>query len=302
MKKHINLLVTISFFTLLAFISGCKKDEYSFGTLKTPTNVTLTPTLVGATATAIYGDSTGRVNFLAKATDALQYKIDYGDGTSLQISDTGVFKHQYNNALKGLYDYIVTINAIGTGGSTSTLSKKISVYTSHQIPVDIITALTNNSTRTWVTDKNATGHFGVGPNTEFAPIWYAAAPNTREACAYDDEITFSTDGSGRIFINVDNKGASFIIGAATSFYGLSGGDNCYSIATSGVKLLGFAQATSGSTPANSTGEQFTVPGNGIINFATGSKTYEILAASDTKLFLRNIGADGNSWYQKLIAK
>jgi hypothetical protein len=105
-----------------------------------------------------------------------------------------------------------------------------------------------------------------------------------------------------MYINVDNKGTSFIIGAATATYGLSGGDNCYSIATIGTKTLGFAAATSGSTAANSTGEQFTVPGNGIINFATGSKVYEILAISSSNMFLRNIGADGNAWYQKLIAK
>jgi hypothetical protein len=45
-----------------------------------------------------------------------------------------------------------------------------------------------------------------------------------------------------------------------------------------------------------------VPGNGIINFGTGGTTYEILSASATSIHLRNIGADGNSWYQKLKAK
>jgi hypothetical protein len=292
----------ISFLVLLIAFGGCKKETYKFGSLKTPTNLTLTPTIVGQSGIAPNGDSTGRVTFAATATDALLYKMDYGDGSSTDTSYSGNFKHQYNNALKGLYEYTVTINAIGTGGSTSTVSKKISVYTSHQIPASIITALTNNSSRIWITDKAATGHFGVGPNTSFYPDWYAATPDSRDACAYDDEITFSTDGSGRIFINVDNKGQSFIIAAATSFYGLSGGDNCYTIATSGIKTLAFAQASSGSTPANSTGEQFTVPGNGIINFATGSKTYEILSASATNMFLRNIGADGNAWYQKLKVK
>ena len=44
------------------------------------------------------------------------------------------------------------------------------------------------------------------------------------------------------------------------------------------------------------------PGNGIINFGTGGTTYEILSITDTQVHLRNIGADGNSWYQKLIKK
>jgi hypothetical protein len=103
-------------------------------------------------------------------------------------------------------------------------------------------------------------------------------------------------------MTVNNKGASFSIGAATGFYGFSGGDNCYPINTGGTKLLAFMNATSGSTPAVSTQIQFMVPGNGIINFGTGGTVYEILSISNTSLHLRNIGADGNSWYQKLKPK
>jgi hypothetical protein len=62
------------------------------------------------------------------------------------------------------------------------------------------------------------------------------------------------------------------------------------------------EATTASTSANSTRIQFTVPGNGIINFGTGGTTYEILLISATGINLRNIGADGNSWYQKLKNK
>ena len=61
-------------------------------------------------------------------------------------------------------------------------------------------------------------------------------------------------------------------------------------------------ATSGSTPAVSSGIQFNVPGNGIINFGTGGTTYEIIKYTATTVTLRNIGADGNAWYQKLIVK
>jgi len=72
--------------------------------------------------------------------------------------------------------------------------------------------------------------------------------------------------------------------------------------TGGNKQLAFMDATSASTPANSTRIQFTVPGNGIINFGTGGTTYEILSVSATAIHLRNIGIDGNSWYQKLKVK
>jgi len=101
---------------------------------------------------------------------------------------------------------------------------------------------------------------------------------------------------------VNNKGASFSIGAATTFYGFGGGDGCYAINTGGLKSLIFMNSTTNSTPAQSTQIQFTVPGNGIINFGTGGTSYEILSITDTQIHLRNLGADGNSWYQKLIKK
>ena len=78
---------------------------------------------------------------------------------------------------------------------------------------------------------NAPGHFGVGPNNEFAPIWYSATPNSREPCAYDEDITFSKDANDNVKMSIDNKGASFSIGAATAFYGFAGGDGCYAINT-----------------------------------------------------------------------
>lgn len=61
-------------------------------------------------------------------------------------------------------------------------------------------------------------------------------------------------------------------------------------------------ATSASTSANSTRIQFVVPGNGIVNFGTGGTTYEILSISTNNINIRNIGIDGNAWYQKLKAK
>jgi hypothetical protein len=176
------------------------------------------------------------------------------------------------------------------------------VFVAFVIPAPILSALTGGSSKVWVTDRSTPGHFGVGPNDAFSPIWYSAGPDTREACAYDDEITFSKNANDQVFMNVNNFGASFSIGAASAFYGFGGGDNCFSIPPGGNKQLIFQDATSSSTPAQSTRIQFTVPGNGIINFGTGGTVYEILEITPTTMHLRNIGIDGNSWYQKLKVK
>lgn len=276
-------------------LAGCKKDEHSFGEIITPTNLTMDATVLAVSAPNPNGDGRGDVNIVVSAENALTYKYTFGDGETLVTTETNV-THRYRNP--GTNNYNVVVSAIGTGGATSTASELITVFVAFEIPADMMTAITNNASKVWITDKNANGHFGVGPNDAFDPIWYAAAPNTREACAYDDEITFAQDGP-RITMNVNNLGASFSIGAATSFYGFSGGDNCYGINTGGLKSLVFMDATSASTPAQSTRIQFVVPGNGIINFGTGGTTYEILSVSPTAMHIRNIGADGNAWYQKL---
>ena len=299
MIKKFQIVNILSLACIVFVLAGCKKEEYKFGEIKTPTDLAITTVVVGTDASNPNGNGTGRVTITASASNTLTYKIDFGDGVT-QMVPTGTLTYKYNSP--GTFDYTITVNAVGTGGSVTTLSKKITVFVAFEIPTYIVSSLTGGSSKVWVTDKDEVGHFGVGPANEFSPIWYAAPPNTREACAYDDEITFSKDANNNIFMSIDNKGQSFAIGAASAFYGFGGGDACFNIVAAGNRKLAFMDATTGSTTANSTRIQFMVPGNGIINFGTGGVMYEILSISDTQIHLRNIGSDGNSWYQKLKVK
>jgi hypothetical protein len=294
-----NFITLGIFCSLLLIFNGCKKEKYSFGEITAPTDLVMTTTVAGVDGANPNGDGSGNVLITVTSKNALNYKIDFGDGTS-QMVPSGTINYKYN--IPGTSDFMITVNAIGKGGATSTISKKVKVFVAFVIPTAIVNALTGGTSKVWVTDKAAVGHFGVGPTTGFYPDWYAAAPNTREACAYDDEITFSLGTNNRISMSIDNKGTSFSIGAATGFYGFAGGDGCYAINTGGTKQLTFMNATSGSTSAQSSQIQFSVPGNGIINFGTGGTSYEIINYTSTTVFLRNIGADGNAWYQKLIVK
>lgn len=293
-------ILSACLFTGLLAIGSCKKESYSFGDIKAPSDLTLTATVAGADAANPEGNGSGAVTLTASSKDALTYIFDFGDGTSTQPVPTGTIVKKFTNP--GTSTYTVTVNAIGTGGAISTISKKVTVYVRFEIPEAIITALTGGSSKTFVTDRNAMGHFGVGPADGFTPSWYAAAPNTRAECAYDDEITFSVDANKNISMTVNNKGESFLTKAGTGVYGVSGDDACYAVNTGGTRKLAFMDATSGSTAAVSTRIQFIVPGNGIINFGTGGKAYEILKATNNTIFLRNIGTDGNAWYQQLIVK
>lgn len=296
MLKNINIL-GISMLIALICLNSCKKKDYSFGNLVTPTGLSLDATILGVDPSNPDGDGSGEISIIAKAGGAISYKIDYGDGTHGMVSD-GKITHKYSSP--GTNEYTITVNAIGTGGIITTLSKKVKIFVLFNIPEEILEALTGTGSKVWISANDVVGHFGVGPTDGFLPSWYEAGPNQRDACAYDDEVTFSRDVANRVSMTVDNKGTSFTTEAP--FYGINGPEGCYAIGTNETKPLAFSAATSGATADQSTGIKFRVPGNGLIIFGTGGTEYEIISISENQIFLRNIGADGNAWYQKLKPK
>jgi hypothetical protein len=297
MKTKIKALITICLAAIVIVIS-CKKQEYSFGKIITPKDLTLSTVIEGANAANPAGAGSGNVTVSTSATDAISYKIDFGDGTFKLVSGGDVL-HKYSNP--GTADYTIVVTAIGTGGVTSTTTKKITVFVAFNIPDAIVQNLTKGSSQTWVIDRLTLGHVGVGPADAYTSSYYSAAPNERSECLYDDEVTFTKDGTG-INMTVNNKGQSFFIAAATQFYGKAGGDNCYDLDVTGTRKLVFMDATSASTAANSTRIQFTVPGNGLISLGTGGSTYEIMELTETGITLRCISIDGLAWYQKFKLK
>ncbi|MES2277524.1 MAG: PKD domain-containing protein [Bacteroidota bacterium] len=298
MKINIKAIIAVLIVTTISF-NSCKKPEYSFGALKTPSSLALTATVAGVSASTPNGGGTGAVAIATTASDVITYKIDFGDGNT-QIVPTGVINYKYNNP--GTFNYTITVTAIGTGGVTSTISKMVTVFVAYTIPTDIVQNMTGGTSKVWITDNTTPGHVGVGPVDGFTPSYYAAAPNERSPCLYDDLITFTKDAGGNILLSINNNGQSFFIAASTAFYGTAGGDGCYTLDVSAARKLAFMDATSASTTANSTRVQFIVPGNGLINFGTGGNTYEILSLTATTMSLRNIGIDGLAWYQKLKVK
>lgn len=296
-----NTFKILSITTILATLifSGCKKEEFYFGNMKTPSSLSLATTIQGVSTSNPYGDGSGKVTITLSAGNVINYKVDFGDGQTKMLS-SGSYVYKYNNP--GTAEYIITVNAVGTGGIVSTTTTKIKVFVAFEIPADILQNLTGGSSKTWICDKEASAHFGVGPIDTFYPDWYAATPNQRDPEVYNDEITFTKGPIGNITMVLDNKGQTFVIGAALPYYGLTGAEGVFAINTSGSKNLVFMGATSASTSANSTRIQFMVPGNGLVNVGLGSNTYEILSLSETNMNLRTIGADGNAWYQKLKVK
>ena len=268
-----NIKSIIIILLLLTGFNSCRKTDYSFGNIKTPSNITITTNIQGANTANPTGDGSGNITVSVTATDAITYKIYFGNGDSV-LTPLGTASYKYT--VLDTNTYTITVNAIGTAGAMSSLSKQVKVLYKYQIPANILANLTKGTSKTW--------------------------PNEKPSCAYGSMVTFTQVGTNGMTINDNNGGSSFLIGAATSFYGQSGGDGCYPITTGGTKTLGFSAANSGSNSSNSTGVQFTVPGNGIIGFGTGGSTYEIISLSSTVMMVRNIGSDGNAWYQILKAQ
>ncbi len=299
MNKNIFKNALLVFASAIAFAS-CQKTEYTFGDLASPSDLTLTATVTGVDAANPGGNGSGAVAITTTASKVITYKIDFGDGKVLMVP-SGTINYKYTTP--GTNDYTITVSAVGVGGSISNISKKVKVYVAFEIPAAILQNLTGGSSKRWACDKDADGHFGVGPNDGFAPIWYAAGANSRAADGfYDDEITFAKDANNQVTMDVDNKGNTFVLGAAVGFYGLSGAEGQYPLVTKGVKKLAFMNASSASTPAISTRIEFSVPGNGIVCIGMGSTNYEILSLTSTTMMLRTIGKDGLAWYQKLKVK
>ncbi len=302
-----NKIVLILLFATIGMLSiTCKKAEYTFGNITAPTNVTMSVTVQGFdNVNRKGGDSTGIVTLSVSGTNALAYRANFGDSTDSAIQTFTGTTYKYTYRKNGAFNYNITVNAIGTGGALTTVSTNIYIFVSYKLDSTIRKKLTGDNSKVWVIDNNASGNVGVGPILTFSPDYYAANPNERSACLYDDEITFTNDPVAHaIYMTLDNKGESFIINAATSFYGkgTNAGDNCYAIDPGGKKMLQFMEATSASTTDISTRKQFRVPGNGLVAFGTGATNYEILSLTETSMVLRSIGSDGLAWYQKLKVK
>lgn len=293
-----NIIYTLLLMVAVSILIGsCTKTKYSFGPIKTPTDISIAPTIIGATTASPTGDGSGKVRITLTGKNAISYKVLWGDGDS-SLTSLDTVSHIYTTLDTNLYT--ITVNAIGTGGATSTLSKQIKVLYEFPIPADVMTAFTSGSTKTWVPYADTVANFGVGPASDYTPDYYAAQPNEKPACAYAGVITFTKTGASSISINVDNNGQSFLIAAATAFYGQSGGDGCYVVTTGGTLPISFSGANTGG--GNSPGFQFKVPGNGLVGFGTGGTTYQVTFLSNHTMILRDIGSDGNAWYQILKAQ
>jgi hypothetical protein len=314
MKTNIKYILGL-FIVALTFIS-CNEEEYSLGELSAPANVVINAEVVGVDATHPNGDGSGSVKITVTGDNALSYKIDYDANTPLDLVylPTGMTTKKYTSV--GVNTYRITVVAYGKGGSSTNVTKDVTVRSDFTVAPEIVTALTNNTSKTWVVDKSVAGHLGVGPwnVASIRPEWWAGGVNEKVAsanCFYTATFTFAkVASSGTYSLQVATPDGAFTkTGSLTTLPGIpgSGDEGCYNYG-GGTSAFSFIPASSGAPVVitnadNSTSTQTSILLSGVdtfIGYGAVQKEYEILVITPTYLYVRVQGTEtGNAWYLKL---
>ncbi len=310
MKRIFKDLVGV--FVVFITLYSCENKNYSLGDLTAPSNIVISTEIVGATTATPNGDGSGDVKITVTADNALSYKVDYDANTPLDLVflPTGSVTKKYTNV--GLNTYRITAVVYGKGGTSSTVTKDISVRSDFRPDPSIVSNLTGGTSKTWVVDKSSPGHFGVGPwsDSSFRPEWWAAGVNEKVAsanCFYTSTFTFAKDATtGNFTLQVTCPDGAFTkTGSLTTLPGIpgSGAEGCYSY-SGGTGAFSFIPSSTG-VPASapSTKTAIMLSGNAtFIGYGATQKEYEIMVISPTYLYLRVQGTEtGNAWYMKLKA-
>jgi hypothetical protein len=307
MKRIFKYLLGL--FVVLVVGYSCSEPNYTMGDLTAPTNIVINAEIVGATTASPTGDGSGDVKITITAENALAYKVDYDANTALDLVylSTGSVTKKYTNL--GTNTYRITAVVYGKGGTSSTLTKDVTVRSDFNVASSIVTNLTGGTSKTWVVDKSVAGHFGVGPwsNSSAGPEWWAASVNEKVACCncfYTAAFTFTKVAAGGYTLKVASPDGVFTkTGSLTTLPGIpgSGDEGCYSYA-GGTAAFSFAPSSTGiPASAPSTKTAILLAGNTTyIGYGALQKEYEIMVITSTYLYLRVQGTEtGNAWYIKM---
>lgn len=297
--KFLIILLAVGF-----TFNACQKEEYSLGDLTAPTNLVINTEIEGVSATYPYGEGSGNVMITAHADDALAYKIDFGASGDLNFVPlvNGMVTKKYTTT--GVNDYTITVVAYGKGGTSTVMTKNITVRSDFSPTPELVTNLTNNTTKTWIVDKDVPGHMGVGPwSGSRTPGWWTAAINEKVACCncfYTSKFIFSKSGTN-FTLQVQNPDGAFTkTGALTNLPGIpaSGDEGCYSY-SGGTGSFSFVP-TDSEIPG-STNTQISLSNNATyIAYGATQSVYEIVEITADYMYIRVQGTEtGNAWYFKM---
>lgn len=308
MKKFSKYLI-IALAGLLVVFTACNKDEHELGDLVAPTNLNVSFDIQGVDADNPYGDGSGFVRVTAKASNAITYVFDFGDGQNKLVVPDG--DTLYRLTINGVNLYNVNVSAIGTGGLQTTKVEQIEVYSSFEDP-EALEFLTGGSSKSWFWATDQSGFVGLGPVAEdygnldytWPNWWQIGAWDEEKACMYDAEFVFTKTDNGLTFEQI--SGPAFVPGAYAEVIGVEG-DVCHGEDVVpdlyGVKNVVFIpSSTKAAADGDYRGTAFTLSDNGTMCWWVGKSTYDIIEISETQLRVR-IEQDGTfAWYHTFVSE
>jgi len=306
MKKINKFLMLIASLFILV---SCQDDLETFGDIDAPTNLVVNSVIQGATSSEPYGDGSGKVDFVATATNAISYKYIFSDGDTKQ-APSGILNKRFTQS--GTNVYTVTVVASGKGGVSTSTTFEIEVFSLFEDD-EAVQFLTDGSSKTWYWAAAEQGHLGVGQNNNdetgnYYANYYQAVPfekagSTDSSCLYENELTFSLVG-GVLKYELDNGGNTFFNTAYQDVVGgTQGFDYCYAYDTSGLKTVSLSPSesfvTQNAEAATQTrGTMMNFSDNGFMGYYIGATSYEILSITNNRMVVRAVMGNNAAlaWY------
>ncbi|PIF01550.1 MAG: laminarinase [Maribacter sp.] len=292
--KNIKTFYKTSFLALMTLLASCKEKEHGFEAIIIPSNLEINATIVGQDAENPYGDGSGAVNFTASASDALTYKYIYNGKE--EMAPTGEFTINFSTT--GINTYNVTVQAYGKADVSTTKTIEVEVLVLYTAPDDLLEMLYGNGERTWRVKAESANHFGVGPADGNSPDWWSASAYDKSGLgAYDDRITFRSDGTFTYSSNGTIYGKAPALDADYGITWEANSDSEYE----NYPVGGFSDTWSLTAPNGQ--ETLGFDGNGFLGFYVGGDhDYAILERTATEMTIKTIGSDGLGWFGILTSE
>jgi hypothetical protein len=314
MKYYYKLLIVLM---LGASFQSCQEDDTEFGPVIAPSNLNLVGNVQGVTVTDPNGDGTGIVVFSATADNAINYTYDFGDGRKGSSFD-GSIEHRFVEL--GVISYNVTVTATGTGGAATTQTLIIDVLSTFD-DSEAKEFLTGGSSKTWYWSVTENGHWGVGPTlliagqadaAYYTPAFFPVPAFGRYCdelteCFYEDEMTFTKDGT-KVIYELNNFGGTYFHNSYLSQFGgpsaINGAnsDECLPFTAPAPGEITFTPTIDTDVPvAQSRKTTMLLANNSFISWYAGSSEYEILDITANRMVLRTVQGNDSAlaWYHVL---
>ncbi len=287
--------IFVSFLALMfVSFSGCKKEDKTFGPLDTPAVPTIEIILAGQDNAHPNGDGSGNITLKVSSEKAISYKVDFGDSKPVKINTSNVFNYSYalptgNNVLT------ITVSALGKGGSMSTKTQEITIYRAFDPSPEFVSMLTGNGSKKWRVDKDAAGHFGVGPADGLSGEWWSAGPNEKAGLGIYDDIYMFTQ-STLTFTHTTNNDLFGQKQYLKDFDPSLTGDGDFTL--SGAKAASYTEKFGyDGSPGK---EYITFSSKGHLGMYMGVHKYQVISRTNSVMILKCL-QDPGAWFVKIIA-